>query len=537
MQQQAQMYPAYAMPLPYPPSPQQQSPRCGGALLCLCALLCVGCITVSSQMLWVFAGGDSDSDEMHDPSWSGSDASFPTGQYPIGSSFPVHHTCPGCGLRTEWHSVDPHAPGIWATYPVSPGFEDQSTTSTSTTQVDRQRLLEAVFGSAAASASAPRELHSESWWPWMSSNVYYGLGHSHSGQHGSRPPDWVNYSYANRRYEAHGYEYGDPTPNHPHGTPASLYSHASEIAAAEAADASDTATAGFQYSGGVPSESSGGPPPMVNSSGRNSPLVQPPPSEPDSNSSDWGNPHWAHGYQWGNPQEPATTQFGDPRLIGAFAVPLAGGPILQPWGHGHSASSHNPGGLNAGLQNAHLAYLPPWVQAGVPPLNPSSTTSTSTGRPAAHSWEFTSPSPTGGSASPLYSAFGALNALFLWIAAGCVWMVPILWGMCGYFLHGLIVAILAIGYYCFRRSCVGFVSSPSSSSLSPSAITDSDLEIQTGVLQGQPYAAVFASTTRPQYLGQIRSLPNPRPGMRALQCYINWRQAHAFACNLPRSQR
>ena len=73
--------------------------------------------------------------------------------------------------------------------------------------------------------------------------------------------------------------------------------------------------------------------------------------------------------------------------------------------------------------------------------------------------------------------------------------------------------------------------------MEPRPHTDADLEIQSGKFDGRPYAVIFSTEATPQYIGQVKALSHPRPGMMALQQYMKWREFHAAAVNTVKSQR
>ena len=66
--------------------------------------------------------------------------------------------------------------------------------------------------------------------------------------------------------------------------------------------------------------------------------------------------------------------------------------------------------------------------------------------------------------------------------------------------------------------------------------TDADLEVQSGVSKGMPYAAVY-TLAGPGYVRQIKAFSHPLPGMVVLQRYIDWREARVDAASLPASRR
>ena len=138
------------------------------------------------------------------------------------------------------------------------------------------------------------------------------------------------------------------------------------------------------------------------------------------------------------------------------------------------------------------------------------------------------------------------------LTKNCAWLAPWLWWSATYILYGCSTVLVFISSWCLARwSWCRFGCHPRMVDVGAEQIDlarypghvlgrnicDSDLEIQSGILRSKPYSVIYAPTTAPQYVGQVRTLVNPRPGMSALQLYMQWREAHAKACNLPMSRR
>ena len=122
----------------------------------------------------------------------------------------------------------------------------------------------------------------------------------------------------------------------------------------------------------------------------------------------------------------------------------------------------------------------------------------------------------------------------LWTIASCLVMMccGVLWRVGGGFRERV------CEWYAWPRSPMATTPIPANSTHAQGVpATDNDLEIQTGILAGQSYSAVFAATTRPGYARMIAKIAQPRPGMVALQRYMQWREAHAHAVCLAPSRR